>query len=770
MEAKAQPIRVLQVEDLEPDAELGLAQLKKAGMDFTSQRVQTEDGLRKALREFSPDIILSDFSLPGFDGLSALRIARELAPDVPFLFVSGTIGEERAVAALHNGAVDYVLKNNLTRLPSAVSRALNDAQARRERQAEKARIARLDRVLRMISGINSLMVRLRDRKELLSETCRLAIVAGGYAAAIVCLKAPGTGALQAQAWSGSEPGSADSLRDALTQPEQTRSSLLEQVVGSGKEFICNDTHTLRQHPALQARLLQSRLHSLVALPLFLDNAPMGVLVLSAREPGSLSRDELRMLREVAANLSFALQYLHKDTAVRFLSNFDSRTGLAKRSLFCDRLAKLLGTQGDEPCHVVLIMDIERLSLINDSCGRRIGDLLLQQVAERLKGHFRQTERIAHFGGGTFALAMSLGRLSPAGIGASVQERTAAFFGEPFAIEDQRIPVTARSGIAICPDHGTEAAALVQKAEAALRDARARGERQIHYSEQQQAKVLNHLALEHRLRLALASEQFELHYQPKVNVVSRRIEGAEALLRWRDPGAGLIAPAAFLPVLESSGLMEQVGDWVVRRAAHECQQWLRHGLPPVRVAVNVAPSQLHRPDFVETFLNALAGWSSLSAGLDIEITEGSLQEELAPEIMKLKALRNAGVRIAIDDFGTGYSSLGRLAKLPIDTLKIDRTFICEVPKDYAGRMLVKTVITLARAFRLSTVAEGVEHQEQLDFLWQAGCDQSQGYLHSHPLPGNEFMALLEHGRDQLVRPPEPVPSGESVSQPGERRGG
>jgi EAL domain-containing protein (putative c-di-GMP-specific phosphodiesterase class I) len=252
---------------------------------------------------------------------------------------------------------------------------------------------------------------------------------------------------------------------------------------------------------------------------------------------------------------------------------------------------------------------------------------------------------------------------------------------------------------------------------------------------------------------LDREQFELHYQPKVNVLSRRIEGVEALIRWRDPAAGLISPADFLPVLEASGLMAEVGDWVIRRAALDCRRWMSSGLAPLRVAVNITPNQLQLPDFVESFLNVLTGWSTPQAGLDIEITEGALHEDLADEVGKLKLLRAAGVRVAIDDFGTGYSSLGRLAKLPIDTLKIDRTFTREVPQDQVGRMLVKTIITLARAFRLTTVAEGVETQDQLDFMWQMGCDQSQGYLHSHPLPSNEFALLLEHGRGNLVRPPE-----------------
>jgi EAL domain-containing protein (putative c-di-GMP-specific phosphodiesterase class I) len=247
-----------------------------------------------------------------------------------------------------------------------------------------------------------------------------------------------------------------------------------------------------------------------------------------------------------------------------------------------------------------------------------------------------------------------------------------------------------------------------------------------------------------LRLALEREEFELHYQPKVNVISARIEGVEALIRWRDPQSGLVAPAAFLPALESSGLILEVGGWVIRRAALDCQQWLRSGLAPVRVAVNISPAQLRRSDFVATVCGALAGWATPAAGLDIEITEGMLHEELAAEVTKLQSLREAGVRIAIDDFGTGYSSLSRLEKLPIDTLKIDRSFIAQMLNSNGGRILVKTIINLSRAFRLTTVAEGVESQNQLEFLRRAHCDQSQGYLHSRPVPANELVKLLGQG--------------------------
>jgi diguanylate cyclase (GGDEF)-like protein len=770
-EQPANPIRILFVEDLEYEAELALAQLRRAGIECTSLRVETEAALRDALDKFSPNLILSDFSLPQFDGISALRIAHQVAPEIPFIYVSGTIGEERAIDALLCGAVDYVLKSNLTRLPPAVRRALADAQVRRDRRREQAQLARLDRVLRMLSGINALVVRIRDRKELLQEVCRLAVAVGRYATAIVSGKSPGAPDIQPIAWSGANESVTTALRKAIAEHGKTPASIVSRVLSTAAPYVCNDASTLDAPGPFREIVREAGLMSIVALPLLVDNTAMGVLVLTAHESGAVSEEELRMLREVAGNLSFALQFLQKDTTVKFLSHFDSQTGLAKRSLFCERLARLLNQTTDRRSrYAVAVIDVERLSLINDSYGRRTGDLLLQHISDRLKRRFPQTEHIAHFGGGTFAIVRELGSASLEEVAIAAQEHAVALFGEPFVIEQREIPVAVRSGFAVFPIHGKDANTLVQNAEVALRNARTSGERQLHYSPEEHSQMVSRLALEHKLRLALERRQFVLHYQPKVDVRTRRIQGVEALIRWNDPDSGLVSPAAFLPVLEATGIIVDVGEWVVQKAAEDLRQWLRNGLAPVRVAVNVSPAQLRLPDFAPNFLKVLKDWSSDAAGLDIEITEGALQEDSAAEVRKLKLLRAAGVRIAIDDFGTGYSSLSRLSSLPIDTLKIDRSFILQVPEERAGKILVETVISLARAFNLTTVAEGVETQEQLDFLWHVGCNQSQGYLHSKPLPALEFAELLAHGRGRLVLPAEPAAPGSgehSSSENGQR---
>jgi len=723
------PIRVLLVEDVELEAELTCHHLKKHGIAHLVQRVETDAAMRTALREFKPTIILSDFSLPAFDGLSALATAREVAPEVPFLFVSGTIGEERAIEALRRGAVDYILKTNLARLGSAVQRALEDAEARAVRRRQEQQISRLTSVLRMLSGINGAVVRIRDRNELLLEACRLGVTVGGYPTALVALQQPKAQRLEPVAHQGADPLVAHALCELL------ESKMTQDGHGSNKPrdpaapFICQDAGATRA--------------AVIGLPLIVDKTVVGVLGVCPRDHSAIAQEELVMLREVAANLSFALQYLRQDSKVRLLSYFDVLTGLAKRPLFCERLGRRFrqSTGGIGSSHAIAVLDIQNLSAINDAFGRHSGDQLLQLLADRLKRRFTDTELLAHFAGGTFALLQPVERSAAAALDA-LNRHVDQLFAEPFSLQGTDVPVAARSGIALYPEDGNDPETLVNRAEASLRSTKESGQRRGHYSAEQHAQALARVALERKLRVALERQQFELYYQPKMSVKTRRIEGAEALIRWNDPDSGLVSPARFLPILEETGLIVEVGDWVIERAALECRQWQRLGLPPIRIAVNIAPLQLRQSDFVGRFLKHVHPWATASCGLDAEITEGALVDDSSAVINKLKMLRAAGVNIAIDDFGTGYSSLSRLARLPIDTLKIDRSFISEMSAHGRSKRLVSIIISIARAFDLVVVAEGVESQEQLDTLWQLGCDQSQGYLHSKPVPARQFATLLK----------------------------
>jgi len=733
-------VRMLFVEDVETDAELVIRRLRQDGVQCIYTRVETEHALTAALRERKYDIILSDFSLPQFDGMSALALANAAAPDIPFIFVSGTIGEERAIEALRCGAVDYVLKSNLQRLAPAVARALREAEQKTERAAQQNRIARLTRILEMLSGINTAVVRIRARLELFQEACRIAVTTGHYVTAFVSFIDPGTRTARPLTWAGDSGTLMSSLVFPIAQRPEDDRSVTGRVLRTGEVFLCND---IAQADATVAAFLDLRdvaFQSIVALPLTVDGTTVGAITLTAHESNAITADELALLGEVAANLSFALQYFEKETAVQFLSFFDPLTGLAKRALLCERLAgRLLARQAEEPQPAVAVLDVEHLSIINDSYGRHAGDHLLQKVADRLKGRFN-TENLAYLGAGCFAMILE-GAGSQDSALRELQQHILAMFEKPFRIEAHDVPVTVKSGLACRGSGSLDAEALVQNAEAGLRQAKAAGEQYHHHRLDLSSKLAARLALEHRLRGALENDRYLLYYQPKIDIATGRLDGVEALLRWDDPERGIVSPGEFLPILESTGMIVSVGEWALQHAAADCRRWQAAGLQPVHVAVNCSPMQLRRAGFTEQVLDIIEGWTGGGWGLDLEITESLLIDPESAEVLKLRALRNAGVRVAIDDFGTGYSSLSRLSDLPVDTLKIDRSFINGLPGDRASARLVPTVISLARAFDLITVAEGVETRAQFNFLEHAGCVQSQGFLHAQPMPAAALEVLL-----------------------------
>jgi diguanylate cyclase (GGDEF)-like protein len=511
---------------------------------------------------------------------------------------------------------------------------------------------------------------------------------------------------------------------------------------TGRAALCDDVNSPSFVVDGRDALIAAGVRSLACLPLRVDDTPVGAILLGTATTGGVSQEELLLLEEVSANLSFALQYLNKQDAVEFLSYFEPLTSLAKRALFCERLSRLLKRGPDSlPRLAVAVFDIEHLSVINDSFGRHTGDRLLQCVADRLKGHFSDTEQLAHLGGGTFVCMSTL----PEDVGDEMPISHHGFtriFDRPFSIDGHEIVAKIKSGLACYPEDGREPNELVQNAEAALKEAKTSGEQYLHHRIEMNSELARRVGMEHRLRTALEEQQFVLHYQPKVTLRTGKIAGAEALLRWNDPENGLIAPAIFLPLLESAGLMTAIGAWVIKQAAFDCRQWQRMGLPPIRVAVNISPPELRRRNAAREILEGIGNITGdPDWGIDIEVTEGALAGDFSLCVHALRLLRAAGVRIAIDDFGTGFSSLGRLSELPIDTLKIDRTFTAGLPSDRKGCMLVSTIIGLAHAFGMTTVAEGVETQAQLDHLIHLGCDESQGYLHSKPIPKTEFEKLL-----------------------------
>jgi diguanylate cyclase len=322
----------------------------------------------------------------------------------------------------------------------------------------------------------------------------------------------------------------------------------------------------------------------------------------------------------------------------------------------------------------------------------------------------------------------------------IEEGGARLESQPFAVGGTELRVAVRSGIAMFPNDGAEPDVLFRNAEAALKNARAGGEKYLFYAQQMTERVAGKLTLENKLRQALEREEFVLHYQPKVDLESRRILGVEALIRWQSPELGLVQPLQFIPVLEETGLIIQAGAWALERAARDHRAWVEARLRPPKVAVNVSAIQLRQRDFVKILERAIMEGVA-PAGIDLEITESLIMEDIEGSIDKLDNVRKLGVAIAIDDFGTGYSSLSYLARLPVETLKIDRSFVHDMLQNPNAATLVQTIISMAHSLRLKVVAEGVETEEQARMLRRLRCDQMQGYLFSKPLPSAALVELL-----------------------------
>ncbi len=981
------PIRVLFAEDSPVDVELAQRELKRAGLRFAPRVADTEPAFREALAEFAPDVILSDFAMPKFDGMLALSLARELSPEVPFIFVSGTLGEEYAIRALKDGATDYVLKSNLMRLPVAVERALQEAReraARREmehdlrrsklaldhamdmillidrasmrfidvnhavterlgytreemlalapqdvlpasrealeraydemianpsvasgmrshylckdgsllpfestrralrfgerwiivavsrdvreriaaeqalreseirfrqtfelaasgmahvslegrllrvnrrlceilgyaedellgrtvkeishpedrdatdaqrarvrsreiasarfekrylhkdgavvwasltvalardaagdpeyeiavfediteRKAHLERIERLTRVHAVLSGINGVIVRVRDRQELFREACRIAVEHGRFPLAWVGVANPAADRVEPVAWAGDADGYVQRIMPLrLGADPRHPPGMAGMAIRERKPMVANDLANDPRVVTKDAPLARG-LRSLAVLPLQVARGAVGVLALYASQVGFFDDEEMKLLAELADDISFALEHLAREEKLSYLAFYDPLTGIANRTLFLERLDQHVQAAVGAGSKVALAMaDVERLRTINDSLGRHAGDAVLRQLAERL-ARDADPGRIGRLGADQFAI------LFPAVKGRSevarrFEETWHRCADAPFQVRDAEFRVSLKAGITLCPNDGSQAEELMNNAEAALRKAKDGGDRYVFYTPQMTARTAETLTLENQLRQALEREEFVLHYQPKVDGVTGRIAGVEALIRWQSPELGLVPPGRFIPLMEETGLILEVGAWALAKAVADHARWLDEGLSPPRVAVNVSAIQLRQREFVTALEEAIAAGAK-PTGLDLEITESLVMDDIEGNIVKLKAVRQLGIDIAIDDFGTGYSSLGYLAKLPVQALKIDRSFIITMLSDPDTMTLVQTIISLAHSLKLKVVAEGVETEEQAKMLHLLRCDQIQGYLVGKPMPIEELTPLL-----------------------------
>jgi diguanylate cyclase (GGDEF)-like protein len=608
-----------------------------------------------------------------------------------------------------------------------------------QKQAE-SRIRRLNRVHAVLSGVNTLIVRMVDRDELFRQACQIAVQHGQFMTAWIGVVDRSEMKIVPVAAAGAEPEFLTLNRDrfSLREDGPLGPTLVARAVNEKAAVVSNDIRG-DSRVAFAKDHLEHGISSIAVLPLPVSDEVMGVFALYAGETGFFDAEEMKLLTELAGDIAFAIDSIDKQERLDYLAYYDVLTGLANRSLFLERVAQdMRGAASGGHRLALCLFDLERFKNINDSLGWPAGDALLRQVAQWLTRESGDVSLLARLGADHFAVLLPK-------VGKDVELRQLCdktvqrFLEHPFRLNDAVFRIAVKVGIALFPDDGSDADNLFRNAEAALKKAKASGERCVFFTQQMTQAVAGKLTLENQLRQALDNGEFVLHYQPKVNLASGRMTGAEALIRWNDPRTGLVPPGLFIPILEEIGLIHEVGRWALRRALEDYLRWRALGLAVVRIAVNVSPLQLRSRGFVAEIEQVIGIDSDAAAALELEITESLIMEDVKHSIATLQSIRAMGVSIAIDDFGTGFSSLSYLAKLPVDTLKIDRSFIVDMTAGPQGLALVSTIIGLARSLKLKVVAEGVETDEQSRLLRLLRCDEMQGYLFSKPVPGELFEA-------------------------------
>jgi diguanylate cyclase (GGDEF)-like protein len=443
-----------------------------------------------------------------------------------------------------------------------------------------------------------------------------------------------------------------------------------------------------------------------------------------------------------------------EETINFQAYHDLLTNLPNRALLRDRLSlAITQAKREEEMLAVMFLDLDRFKNINDSLGHVIGDELLQQVSTRLKSCVREGDTLARFGGDEFTLLLPKITKGQEDI-RKIAEKINDVLRDPFTIDDNELYVSASIGISIYPRDGTNMDNLIKHADIAMYHVKDKGKNGYQfYSDDMTTPYFQNLSLETGIHKALDNDEFHLMYQPQINIKSGEIVGVEALVRWEHPEHGPITPAEFIPFAEETGMIVDIGHWVLRNACAELKRWRDAGLPEIRMSINMSARQLAEKDIVKRISNMLKDYGIPGHCIELEITENTIMSEMDSVIHKLKELSRKGVNIAIDDFGTGYSSLSYLHKLPIQTLKIDRAFIKELNMNNSGNSIINTIVAMAKGLDLNVIAEGVETQQQLDYLHEIDCHEAQGFLFGKPLPADVISQLL-------IQDPYSIPGAEN----------
>ena len=803
-------LRTLIIEDSEDDALL-LTRYLQQTYELIHVRVDSAEGLSQALKQGEWDLVLSDHSMPGFDSFAALQIVQQNGRDLPFIIVSGAIGEDLAVAAIKAGAHDYLLKSNLKRLIPAIERELQAAQARRTHfQSEQrfratfeqaavgiahvgldGRWLRVNHKLCVITGYSEEELLTRDRPsitypddmpdELNSMQQLLAGDVPSSTKEIRYARKDSSLVWVSLTWSltrtsTGEPDYFIEVVEDITERKEATERLrlfarIFDTINEGVAVTDASNNIMLVNPAFSAITGYSAteaigknpriLHSGLMDKVFYDKMWQSIKktgrwqgeITDRRKNGesyiewlsiSTMKDERGEFSHHIAVVSDISERKAAEERMVYIAQHDFLTGLPNRMMLHDRLTQAIAHAEREQRKVaVMFLDLDRFKAINDTLGHLTGDKLLQIVADRINSVARTSDTVSRLGGDEFAIMLPY--IENTDDIAMIALKLLASIAGPCVIDGNEIEVTTSIGISVFPEDGVDSESLIAHADAAMYQAKGNGRNNYQFfTREMNRRTLERILIKNKLSHALERNELFLLYQPQVDLQSGHIIGAEALIRWDNPLYGKVLPAQFIPIAEENGLIPPIGEWVLREACRQNQEWRKLGLMKITMAVNLSSVQFRQKNLGEIIKAILSESGLAPSGLELEITESVVMQDAEAAILLLEDMKAMGLKLSVDDFGTGYSSLNYLKRFPIDKFKIDKSFVRDLTTDTDDAVIVSTIISMAHSLKLKVIAEGVETAEQLAFLKQQGCDEIQGYYFSQPVSAEEFRKLLSSG--------------------------
>ena len=609
-----------------------------------------------------------------------------------------------------------------------------------ERKEAEIRVQRLNRVYAVLSGINNLIVHTRERQLLLESSCRIAVEQGGFGFAFIGMVDPADKSIRVVAAHGSQEDIdlVNSIEYSADEGHPGGGTTIGRAVRTRSIVYNNEFSPVEGADPRFTEFFRRNYRSVISLPLMADGESIGVFVMGMKEHGFFDEDELKLLAELANDVSFALEFIDNEQQVQYLAYHDTLTGLANRASLRRRLDSVIAesTPQRKP-FVLMLINVNRFRDINDTIGHHNGDRLLKEIANRLHESVWESDLVASLGGDEFAVLIpQLARREDINLVVYKIERA---LYRPFQIASLPINIEASIGVALFPDHGDDADVLWQRADVALRAAKTHVEACCFYSPQIDHYEPQRLTLLGELRGAIDLDQLVLHWQPWVDTRSRRTVGAEALVRWNHPDRGLIYPDHFVPFAEQTGLISAFTTWVLANALRQGHTWHKAGMN-LDIAVNISARNLLDPNLGIEIMELARSSRFPLHKLIVEVTESAIMSDPERARIVLEQLHASGIKISIDDFGTGQSSLAYIRNLPVHRIKVDKSFVIgfQEPRNAA---IVRSVVELGHQLGLSVTAEGVESDSTLLALGALGCDTVQGYYLSRPAPADKFVSWL-----------------------------